>query len=431
VGAHTITEIIAACGWESIAPRPGRSSFTRALIEVLQDWIDQPFSAAMLHSKVLSTLKHERPERWQNEPHKVELRRTPVYIVSTTKVGVPSVVLCRQKVPTRSATASLNELQIEDSGKGEDQFFDAETEAPNFLNEAMSLTPDGHRKCPHVLISLALEEDQILDSRTCSGWLSRFPALAKYAQVQGVYKSYSTLIIASIPVSIWNLLPDDMSASFIGFVQSENLVRGDSFRSSTSSKSQSGTLSKEVDQGVHVQNITMRMGRVEEAPEEGPLYSEQFESPEKSQKLEPSTERMPGPMAKTPSMTDNHALDMSKPTSFTNQYSVISNSLVHIKSVWANLRVIPSRLRLGAMLCLYDLNTLSLTMSFMQYGESVAQRSANTSNRDVSFSTAMFQQAANKLHDSVLHLTPESSYWNPTLRDIIQTLSVAFHTYPM
>jgi len=293
----------------------------------------------MLHSKVLSTLKLERPERWQNEPHKIELRRTPVYIVSTTKVGVPSVVLCRQKVPTRSATASLNELQIEDSGKGEDQFFDA-----NFLNEAMSLTPDGNRKCPHVLISLALEEDQILDSRTCSEWPPHFPALAKYAQIQGVYKSYSTLIIASIPVSIWNLLPDDMSASFIGFVQSDNLVRGNSFLSSTSSKSKSGTLPKEVDRGWHLQNITMRMGRVEGVSEEGPLHSEQLVSPEKSQKLRPSTETVPGPMAKTPSMTDNHALDVSKPTSFANQYSVISNSLVHIKSLWTNLRDVPSRL---------------------------------------------------------------------------------------
>jgi hypothetical protein len=61
---YSITETIAACGWETWAPEPGRHSFTNALIEVLEDWKDRKlFSAAMLHSEVLSVSKHPRPKK--------------------------------------------------------------------------------------------------------------------------------------------------------------------------------------------------------------------------------------------------------------------------------------------------------------------------------------------------------------------------------
>jgi hypothetical protein len=58
---------------------------------------------------------------------------------------------------------------------------------------------DGHTSLPQVLLSLVLEEDQVLDFDRCRKWLQDFPALAKYATVQGVYKSNSTLLILSSP----------------------------------------------------------------------------------------------------------------------------------------------------------------------------------------------------------------------------------------
>src|SRR5437868_2973412 len=61
-------------------------------------------------------------------------------------------------------------------------------------------------KMPHVLISLALEVDQTLNAETCSRWLSSCPSLVKYAKVEGIYKSYSTLVLLSIPVFIWDLI---------------------------------------------------------------------------------------------------------------------------------------------------------------------------------------------------------------------------------
>ena len=78
---------------------------------------------------------------------------------------------------------------------------------------------------PRVIVSLALEEDQHLNSKTCEKWLSSCPALVKFAKVEAVYKSFSTLLLLSIPVFIWNLLPEETACSFVGYVTSTNLIK--------------------------------------------------------------------------------------------------------------------------------------------------------------------------------------------------------------
>jgi hypothetical protein len=83
---------------------------------------------------------------------------------------------------------------------------------------------DGHTPLPQVLLSLALAEDPVLDFDCCRKWLQDFPALAKYATVQGVYKSNSTLLILSIPIIIWDWLPEDPACTFIGYIYSKKLL---------------------------------------------------------------------------------------------------------------------------------------------------------------------------------------------------------------
>jgi len=211
-----MTETIAACGWESIAAEPGRFSFTDALIRVLEEWINRPFTAAMLHSELLSRLKHEKPE--VSGTRRIERRRTPIYIVTTSDLKACSIQLARmtaekQCLPKEDEPIIPNQLQ--------------QSSHPPIGAEPDSLTeilPDGQLKTPHVLISLALEEDQILDAEACREWLAAFPALAKYAKVQSVFNSHSTLLLVSVPVMIWDLLPEDSACSFIGYVCSDNLL---------------------------------------------------------------------------------------------------------------------------------------------------------------------------------------------------------------
>jgi len=91
------------------------------------------------------------------------------------------------------------------------------------LSSIPSVTPSV--RFPHALISLALEESQPdLDVKKTARWLESIPLLAKWAKVEGVYQSYSTLLILSVPVPVWNMLPDNPACLSTGYATSPNLV---------------------------------------------------------------------------------------------------------------------------------------------------------------------------------------------------------------
>jgi hypothetical protein len=245
---NSVTETIAACGFETWAPQPGRHSFTNTLISVLEEWEDRPdFTAAMLHCEVLNRLRHEKPER-RGRMKKFECRRTPVHILSTRNSKAGSVELCpRRKVeelPSMDSESPEGKEQVR-NGKGQDTGMNlpdtnpadsqnttgpvgSDDYDPNSLTKVLN---DGMTALPHVLISIAIEEDQSLDFEQCRRWLQQFPALATYAKVQGVYRSNSTLLLLSLPVVIWDWLPDDNACAFIAYVHSSNLLDPDTTKS--------------------------------------------------------------------------------------------------------------------------------------------------------------------------------------------------------
>jgi hypothetical protein len=214
-----IMEAIAACGFETRTPSPGKYSFTNTLIEVLEDWASKPsFSAAQLHTEVLFVLKQKRPERGR-DGRKLEWCTTPIHWVNTTNSKASGIEICsfRRENARRKQTARPNvrsQTTYVDPMDIDDEMTD------NPLN-ACSL--NGNYKIPHVLISIALEEDQgALDAVSCRRWLADFPALAKYATVEGVYRGYSTVLTLSLPVMIWDMLPENPACSFMAYVLSPN-----------------------------------------------------------------------------------------------------------------------------------------------------------------------------------------------------------------
>jgi hypothetical protein len=243
---NSVTETIAACGFETWAPQPGRHSFTNTLISVLEEWEDRPdFTAAMLHCEVLNRLRHEKPER-RGRMKKFECRRTPVHILSTRNSKAGSVELCpRRKVeelPTLESKSPEGKEQVRDgvdiganlpdtNPAGSQNTTDPVGSGNYDLNSLTKVLNDGMTAIPHVLISIAIEEDQSLDFEQCRRWLQQFPALATYAKVQGVYRSNSTLLLLSLPVVIWDWLPDDNACAFIAYVHSSNLLDPDAAKS--------------------------------------------------------------------------------------------------------------------------------------------------------------------------------------------------------
>lgn len=212
---RSITETISASAWDAIAPDPGRYSFTNVLIEVLSEWSHRTFSAAMLHAEILARLKHPRPIIINGR--RFEARSTPVHFMMTADHKAASIEFSRLVPQARRLPTPPREPSVPRLGR----FGNEGTDAPsNELVRANEPNVDN----PHVLISLALEDDQELDLDAWEQWLAAFPALARHCKVQGLFKSHSTTLLLSLPVMIWDLLPDDPACSFVTFIRSNNLL---------------------------------------------------------------------------------------------------------------------------------------------------------------------------------------------------------------
>ncbi len=240
-----VTELIAACGFETVAPGVGEHSFTRSLIDELKWWTYGPsLTAAMLHNKVLSRVKYWKP-RFGAAPYD-ERRRTPMYIVLANegkKRSIEIVPLPPRIVPITeppvSLRASVASTSSSSSGQHPTLSDDASSSPSNTSTEPTALEdnaissessisqvwPDRDFKSPKVLISVALEEDQWLEAEAWADWLEKVPAKVKYANVEGIYKSDSTIVLLSIAVAVWDLIASDPAVKFLGFVRSPNLLQ--------------------------------------------------------------------------------------------------------------------------------------------------------------------------------------------------------------
>jgi hypothetical protein len=223
-----INETISAFGLENLPTGPGRHSFTNALIRVLDEWTSRPsFSAAMLHSEVLAIIKPDRPEktRWTDE-QTVEKGSKPVYFLTSDDPKSSSIELARRRGYETPSRASANFSRPSPSPNANPFPMLSKLDAynPGNLNKTLK---SGELQIPHVLISVALE-DQTLDVEAWYAWLREIPVLAAYAVVEGIYKSDSTMLLISIPLLLWDMLPDDLAVSFVSYVRSNNLLAAES-----------------------------------------------------------------------------------------------------------------------------------------------------------------------------------------------------------
>lgn len=219
-----ITELIAACGFEDFAPGVGEHSFTRSLIEELRYYGQRPgpISTAFLHNKVLARAKKSWNPRYQSGGTQ-ERRKTPIHIHLADRSKQRCIELTPLAFPPelRDSLSQTGSLAPSISPSEDSDSLNPGGSSQTSLNE---LWPDPEHNSPKVLISVALEEDQFLRTEDVLDWLKSFPALAKCVRIESVYKSDSTLLLLSLPVAVWDLLPNDRAISFVAFVKSANLL---------------------------------------------------------------------------------------------------------------------------------------------------------------------------------------------------------------
>ena len=230
--------MIAACGFETWAPGVGRFSFTRGLIDELTRWSHNvTLSVATLHSKLLTYVKGRR--RFEpSTPY--EERKTPIYVQLSNASGRKSITLS----PLRTTASSSYELagslvqeehsSISSAMSGDGQSSSNLGSSQTSQSSLGQMWPDEDFQHPRVLLSLQLEEDQRMLTTEWIEWVKSVPAIVKYTRIQGIYRSTSMLLLLTMPLALWDLLPKDPAATFIAFIQSKNLVQ-DEFPSLTAS----------------------------------------------------------------------------------------------------------------------------------------------------------------------------------------------------
>jgi hypothetical protein len=87
-----------------------------------------------------------------------------------------------------------------------------------------------------VLLAVRLEEDFFLENededdgkriRTWCNWLKAIPDGVQNVTIEGIYKSCSALVLLTLPIVLWDLLPNNTAYSFIGSVKPNNWSKAD------------------------------------------------------------------------------------------------------------------------------------------------------------------------------------------------------------
>ena len=202
----TTKEILAACGRENPTLGAGLRSFTSALIEELVAFGRAPFTVAMLHSRLVTM-------RWR-------LAFTPIYAL-LSEHGGHSIELGPMPLPIDQSV----EIGSSDSARSDEVVDSPTPEASPTLapsQQSVSATAADTR----VLLAVSIIGDAVPDISEWKSWLtSQTPwDVSKIdVRVEAVFESHSTLLLASLPIFAWDILPHKAAYHFVGFVKSQNL----------------------------------------------------------------------------------------------------------------------------------------------------------------------------------------------------------------
>jgi hypothetical protein len=194
------TELIAACGFESMAPAPGLRSFTSSLIGVLSEWDDRCFSIAMLHHEVLFRLKHERPEKSPYTKRWREVRSTPIHVFSSTDPMRHSINLSKMRP---KATSEYKVYSNPAAMHANPPDYTTACAAPlkqnSSFNKEAWVAPAEDILPPCLLFSIRLKEEVLLDLGHWKSWLSSIPVNVEFFGVKMAFSKdkLSKTMIAS------------------------------------------------------------------------------------------------------------------------------------------------------------------------------------------------------------------------------------------
>jgi hypothetical protein len=98
------------------------------------------------------------------------------------------------------------------------------------MTASIETAKDEQNRSSQVLLAIRIAEDYLAtDDRDHKiyewrEWIRNMPSAGRDIKIHGVYESFSTLVLLSVPTTVWTLLPKNPAYSFIGFITSDNIL---------------------------------------------------------------------------------------------------------------------------------------------------------------------------------------------------------------
>ncbi|KAF3359389.1 hypothetical protein VDGD_01526 [Verticillium dahliae] len=218
-GSHGIKQAIAAYTPDQ-NPRdsPGRS-FTYLLIEALHKLsAGRIFSVKKLHDEVMSLKQQELASALKLANGNVTSPRpaivTPVLFTLTPgkdqSLSLAPLPARTSRLP--SPRAGVDGETIPSRLSREDQLIDPESVSDLRFDEA------------RVLVCTTFVGDASPDMSSFNGWLRNTPPLGAKITVEGMFLGPPTMLLISMPHSIWNVVQHDKVCCFLGYISSHNMI---------------------------------------------------------------------------------------------------------------------------------------------------------------------------------------------------------------
>ena len=146
----------------------------------------QPFTVTMLHSRLVTM-------RWR-------LAYTPIYAL-LSEHGGHSIEITQLPSSEESTPSSLDPMDVSPS-----QSSILSTQIPSSRSSAVADT--------RVLLAVSIENDAVHDISQWKTWLTSqtpWDVTKVKVKVEAVFESHSTMLLASIPIFAWDILPNKPS----------------------------------------------------------------------------------------------------------------------------------------------------------------------------------------------------------------------------
>ncbi|KAH7330254.1 hypothetical protein BKA65DRAFT_508996 [Rhexocercosporidium sp. MPI-PUGE-AT-0058] len=213
-GPRTTTEILTACGKAQKTPA-GPNSFSMRLVDSMNELLrtKPTFPITELYSHILGSNLKPDPLHVIRGPGSIVIERQPGNESSDLELQVPTIL--DRRVSTSSST-SANDHNSEFSGN---------LDTPGgALTDLSSVSSNSSRL---VILAIRVKEDVKPSAANWTECIRAFPDEVEgleSVRVEAAFPTGSTMLIVSMPISLWLLLPENPAYTFLGFVKGSNFV---------------------------------------------------------------------------------------------------------------------------------------------------------------------------------------------------------------